>query len=170
MWQPEKQDTRRSPQSLSDMEGSIPSSPNTRPESNEAVVAFVGKGVEFKGMISYSGTVRIDGFLDGEIHTEGTLLVGEEAVLTAKVSAGTIVCMGKITGDVVAKEKIKLLAPAVLNGGVKTPMISVEDGVLFNGTLEMTQAIREVSREVPREVPLRSVDDSDVAAIRRANA
>ncbi|MCX5721024.1 MAG: polymer-forming cytoskeletal protein [Nitrospirae bacterium] len=166
MWQPEKQDTRRSPQSLSDMEGNIPSSPNTRPESNEAVVAFVGKGVEFKGMISYSGTVRIDGFLDGEIHTEGTLLVGEEAVLTAKVSAGTIVCMGKITGDVVAKEKIKLLAPAVLNGGVKTPMISVEDGVLFNGTLEMTQAIREVSREVP----LRSVDDSDVATIRRANA
>lgn len=166
MWQPEKQDTRRSPQSLSDMEGNIPSSPNTRPESNEAVVAFVGKGVEFKGMITYSGTVRIDGFLDGEIHTEGTLLVGEEAVLTAKVSAGTIVCMGKITGDVVAKEKIKLLAPAVLNGGVKTPMISVEDGVLFNGTLEMTQAIREVSREVP----LRSVDDSDVATIRRANA
>lgn len=166
MWQPEKQDTRRSPQSLSDMEGNIPSSPNTRPESNEAVVAFVGKGVEFKGMISYSGTVRIDGFLDGEIHTEGTLLVGEEAVLTAKVSAGTIVCMGKITGDVVAKEKIKLLAPAVLNGGVKTPMISVEDGVLFNGTLEMTQAIREV----PRKMPLRSVDDSDVAAVRRANA
>jgi cytoskeletal protein CcmA (bactofilin family) len=166
MWQPEKQDTRRSPQSLSDMEGNIPSSPNTRPESNEAVVAFVGKGVEFKGMISYSGTVRIDGFLDGEIHTEGTLLVGEEAVITAKVSAGTIVCMGKITGDVVAKEKIKLLAPAVLNGGVKTPMISVEDGVLFNGTLEMTQAIREVSREVP----LRSVDESDVATIRRASA
>ncbi|MEK7237566.1 MAG: polymer-forming cytoskeletal protein [Nitrospirota bacterium] len=166
MWQPEKQDNRRSTQSLSDMEGNIPSSPNTRPESTEAVVAFVGKGVEFKGTISYSGTVRIDGFLDGEIHTEGTLLVGEEAVLTAKVSAGTIVCMGKITGDVVAKEKIKLLAPAVLNGGVKTPMLSIEDGVLFNGTLEMTQAVREM----PRETSLRSVDDPGVSAIKRATA
>lgn len=164
MWQPEKQDNRRSTQSLSDMEGTIPSSPSTRPESTEAIVAFVGKGVEFKGTISYSGTVRIDGFLDGEIHTDGTLLVGEEAVLTAKVSAGTIVCMGKITGDVVAKEKIKLLAPAVLNGGVKTPMISVEDGVLFNGTLEMTQAVLEV----PRETSLRSVDDSGISPLKRA--
>jgi cytoskeletal protein CcmA (bactofilin family) len=127
-------------------------------------VAFVGKGVEFKGTISYSGTVRIDGFLDGEIHTDGTLLVGEEAVLTAKVSAGTIVCMGKITGDVVAKEKIKLLDPAVLKGGVKTPMISVEDGVLFNGTLEMTQAVMEV----PRETSLRSVDDSGISPLNRA--
>ncbi len=166
MWQPEKQDNRRSTQSLSNMEDGVPTSPNTRPESTEAVVAFVGKGVEFKGTISYSGTVRIDGFLDGEIHTEGTLLVGEEAVLTAKVSAGTIVCMGKLTGDVVAKEKIKLLAPAVLNGGVKTPMLSIEDGVLFNGTLEMTQAVREV----PRETSLRSVDDSVVSTIKRATA
>ncbi|MCE9536212.1 MAG: polymer-forming cytoskeletal protein, partial [Nitrospirae bacterium] len=70
MWQPEKQDNRRSTQSLSDLEGNIPSSPNSRPESTEAIVAFVGKGVEFKGTISYSGTVRIDGFLDGEIHTD----------------------------------------------------------------------------------------------------
>jgi cytoskeletal protein CcmA (bactofilin family) len=166
MWQPEKQDSRRSTQSLSNLEDGVPTSPNTRPESTEAIVAFVGKGVEFKGTISYSGTVRIDGHLDGEIHTDGTLLVGEEAVLTAKVSAGTIVCMGKITGDIVAKERIKLLTPAVLTGGVKTPMLSIEDGVLFNGTLEMTQAIREVSREAP----VRSIDDPGVSPIRRATA
>ncbi|MDH4185868.1 MAG: polymer-forming cytoskeletal protein [Nitrospira sp.] len=166
MWQPEKQDSRRSTQSLSSAEDNVPLSPSTRPESTEAVVAFVGKGVEFKGTITYSGTVRIDGLLDGEIHTEGTLLVGEEAVITAKVSAGTIVSMGKITGDVVAKEKIKLLAPAVLNGGVKTPMLSIEDGVLFNGTLEMTQSIREQSRDTS----LRSVDDSGVSSLKRATA
>ncbi len=166
MWQPEKQDNRRSNQSLSNLEEGVPTSPNTRPESTEAVVAFAGKGVEFKGTISYSGTVRIDGLLDGEIHTDGTLLVGEEAVLTAKVSAGTIVCMGKITGDVVAKEKIKLLAPAVLNGGVKTPMISVEDGVLFNGTLEMTQTVREATRDTSN----RSADEQSLSPVKRVAA
>ena len=166
MWQPEKQDTKRTTPSLAGFGDSIPTSPHTRPESADAIVAFVGKGVEFKGTISYSGTVRIDGFLDGEIHTDGTLLVGEEAVITAKVSAGTIVCMGKITGDVTAKEKIKLMAPAVLNGGVKTPMLSIEDGVLFNGTLEMTQ----VAREMPRETSLRSVDDPGVSPLKRATA
>ena len=174
MWQPEKQDTRRSMQSLSTQSKDIPKSPNSLPESNEAVVAFVGKGVEFKGTISYSGAVRIDGFLDGEIHTDGTLLVGEEAVITAKVSAGTIVCMGKITGDVSASEKIQLLAPAALSGGVKTPIISIEDGVFFNGTLEMTQTVREVSRETPREIsretPQRSVEDPEASSSKRAAA
>jgi len=129
-------------------------------------VAFIGKGVEFKGTMSYSGTVRIDGVLDGEVHTDGTLLVGEEAVLTAKVSAGTIVCMGRITGDVIAKEKIKLMAPGVLSGGVKTPSLSMEEGVQFNGTLEMTQAVKDMSRDTS----LRSIDDSDGSPLQRAAA
>jgi cytoskeletal protein CcmA (bactofilin family) len=114
----------------------------------EDVIAFVGKGVEFKGTITYNGTVRIDGILDGEIHTDGTLLIGEEAVLTAKVSAGTVISKGKITGDISAKEKVRLLSPAILNGSVKAPTLSMEEGVLFNGSIEMARAeVRELSRE-----------------------
>jgi cytoskeletal protein CcmA (bactofilin family) len=166
MWQPEKQEHKRSTQSISAIGDSIPVSPHTKPESTDAIVAFVGKGIEFKGTISYGGTVRVDGFLDGEIQTDGTLLVGPEAVITAKVSAGTVVCMGKISGDVVANEKIKLLAPAVLTGGVKTPKLSIEDGVFFNGTVEMTQ----VARKATRETPLRSTDDQEDSPLRRAKA
>jgi cytoskeletal protein CcmA (bactofilin family) len=167
MWQPEKQEHKRSTPSVSAIGDSIPVSPHTKPESADAIVAFVGKGVEFKGTISYGGTVRIDGSLDGEIQTDGTLLVGPEAVITAKVSAGTVVCMGKIIGDVTAKEKIKLLAPAILTGGVKTPKLSIEDGVLFNGTVEMTQA----GRKATREMPLRSADDQDdLSSLRQATA
>ena len=110
----------------------------------EDIIAFVGTGVEFKGTISYSGTVRIDGSLEGEIRTDGTLLIGEDAVIQAKISAGMIVCKGKITGDVVAKEGVKLRAPAVITGSVKTPVLSMESGVLFNGGLEMSQSLREV--------------------------
>src|SRR5713101_1626190 len=103
------------------------------------VIAFVGRGVEFKGVITYNGTVRIDGRLDGEIQTEGVLIVWEDAVITAQVTAGTVISRGKITGDIVASGKVRLLAPAVLNGSVKTPLLSIEEGVLFNGSLEMAK-------------------------------
>ena len=116
-------------------------------------VAFVGKDVEFKGVISYSGTVRIDGALEGEIHTDGGLLVGSDARLKAKITAGTVVCHGTITGDIEAKTKIVLCAPAVVDGSLVTPMLSIEEGVVFNGTLEMKpQAIAEASREVDDNV------------------
>ncbi|MDT7042906.1 polymer-forming cytoskeletal protein [Candidatus Nitronereus thalassa] len=101
------------------------------------VSAFVGEGVEFKGVINYQGTVRIDGQLEGEIHTEGVLIVGQGAVIDAKVEAGTIICQGRIVGDILARDKIQLMSPAVLNGSLKTPSLSMEEGVLFNGTCEM---------------------------------
>lgn len=106
-------------------------------DQSHDVSAFVGEGVEFKGVINYQGTVRIDGKLEGEIHTDGVLIIGECAVIDAKVEAGTIVCQGKIVGDIVAREKIQLMAPAIIDGSVKTPSLSMGEGVLFNGTCEM---------------------------------
>ncbi len=120
------------------------------PEVGEdEVIAFVGRGVEFKGVITYNGTVRIDGRLDGEIHTEGVLVVGEDAVIAAQVTAGTVISRGKITGDIVASGKVRLLAPAVLNGSVKAPLLSIEEGVLFNGSLEMAKAEQPAVSRAP---------------------
>ncbi len=104
-----------------------------------SVIGFVGPGVEFKGVIRYNGTVRIDGRMDGEIHTDGVLVVGKDAVLTAQIHARMVVSRGKITGDITATEKVKLLAPAAFKGPVITPLLSMEEGVLFNGTLDMPQ-------------------------------
>jgi cytoskeletal protein CcmA (bactofilin family) len=123
-------------------------SPSTSGPTLPDEVAFVGKDVEFKGILTYSGTVRIDGSLDGEIHTDGGLLVGPEAVIKAKVSAGTVVCQGTIQGDIQAKDQIVLRAPAVVQGSLTTPGLSMEEGVVFNGTLEMKpQAKAEISKD-----------------------
>ncbi len=110
------------------------------PGTQDPVIAFVGAGVAFKGVIRYNGTVRIDGRVEGEIHTDGVLLVGKDAVITAQISSRTVVSRGKITGDITATEKVRLLAPATLNGSVKAPLLSMEEGVLFTGTTEMPQA------------------------------
>ena len=93
MWKSDKPEGKRTMAEEVEAEDNSLASNLGRQEAADDVSAFVGKGVEFKGTISYNGTVRIDGSLDGEIHTDGVLLVGEEAVLTAKVTAGTIVCI-----------------------------------------------------------------------------
>ena len=106
----------------------------------EKVVAFIGQGVEFKGTINYTGSVRIDGRLNGEIHTEGTLLVGQQAIITATISAGSVISKGQIIGDITATEKVLLLASANMDGSLCTPRLSIEDGVIFNGTIEMKKS------------------------------
>jgi cytoskeletal protein CcmA (bactofilin family) len=103
----------------------------------EEIIAFLGKGTEFKGIITYEGTVRIDGKVEGEVITKGTLVVGESAVIDAEITAGTVVSGGKINGNINAATKVHLLSPAVLNGSIRTPVLIVEEGVKFNGTCEM---------------------------------
>jgi cytoskeletal protein CcmA (bactofilin family) len=164
MWGQEKKEEKSSGEQEGE-EITMITANSTASEGTGDISAFVGKGVEFKGTITYSGTVRIDGYLDGEIHTDGVLLIGEEAVIQAKITAGTIVSKGKVTGEVVAKECVKLRAPAVMNASVKTPVLSMEDGVLFNGALEMAQGIREL----PREVSLHAVGMIMPPGIKRVN-
>jgi cytoskeletal protein CcmA (bactofilin family) len=107
--------------------------------SGNEIIAFLGKGTEFKGVITYHGTIRIDGHVEGEIITEGTLIVGEGAVINAEISAGTVVSGGKIAGNITAMEKIQLLPTAILDGSVKTPLLLIEEGVRFNGNCQMNR-------------------------------
>jgi cytoskeletal protein CcmA (bactofilin family) len=104
---------------------------------NDEIIAFLGKGTEFKGVITYEGTIRIDGRVEGEIVTKGTLIVGETALIDAEVTAGTVVSGGRITGNVRAYDKVHLLSTAVQNGLITAPSLVVEEGVLFNGKCEM---------------------------------
>lgn len=98
---------------------------------------FLGRGVDFKGVIRFDGTVRIDGQLDGEVHAKGTLIIGEHATIKGLISAGTIICGGKIQATITATEKVQLLKTGVLIGDVRTPLLGMEEGAHHHGMCEM---------------------------------
>jgi cytoskeletal protein CcmA (bactofilin family) len=106
--------------------------PTTRRRKKGELVAFFGKGVDVKGKIKNHGNMRVDGNFEGEIITKGSLLVGDHGVIQAKIKAGTVVSEGKITGDIVAKEKVRLLGEAIMDGSVITPQLLTEEGVTLN--------------------------------------
>ena len=116
------------------------------PVSGE-IIAFLGKGTSFKGVISYEGTVRIDGAVEGEIMTKGSLVIGESAEIKAEIEVGSIVCGGTISGNIVAFEKVHLIAPSTVNGTIKTPILIIDEGVRFNGTVDMGKSEPAASGE-----------------------
>jgi cytoskeletal protein CcmA (bactofilin family) len=98
---------------------------------------FLAKGADFKGILNFDGTIRIDGRVEGEVHTTGTLIIGEQAVIKGILSAGTLMTSGKINGTVTATDKIQILKPGILIGDIRTPGISIEDGAHFHGMCDM---------------------------------
>jgi len=101
------------------------------------IIAFLGKGTSFKGVITYEGAVRIDGNVDGEIITKGSLAIGQTAEIKARIEVGSLVCGGSINGNIVAFEKVHLNAPATVTGTIKTPILNIDEGVRFNGSIDM---------------------------------
>jgi len=106
-------------------------------EQDNENFTLLGKGTDFKGVVSFDGTVRIDGRVEGEIYISGTLIVGEHAVIEGVVSVGVLMNSGKINGTVTALEKIQILKPGVLIGDIRTPVIAIEEGSRFHGMCDM---------------------------------
>jgi len=98
---------------------------------------FLAKGVHFKGIVNSEGTVRIDGSLEGEIHSAGAVIVGEHAVIQGAVSAAVVMTSGKINGTVTATDKVQILKPGIFIGDIRTPSISIEEGAHFHGMCDM---------------------------------
>jgi cytoskeletal protein CcmA (bactofilin family) len=129
------------------------------PVETDENFTFLGKGVRFNGVVHFDGTVRIDGRLEGEIHTKGTLIVGEHALIKGTITAGTITSGGKIQGNITAAEKVHFLKTAVMIGDVRTPAFSMEDGAHFHGLCDMgVKALAEDA--VPHEQESEKVPDN----------
>ena len=100
-------------------------------------ITLLAKGVHLKGEIRVEGTVRIDGRLEGEIHTKGQVIVGEDGLVQGTVEAGTVVSSGRIKATVRAVERVQLLKTAIVIGDIHTPVLMMEEGAKLQGTTDM---------------------------------
>ncbi len=111
--------------------------------------AILGKGSEFEGKLTFEGTVRIDGKFSGEISTSDVLVIGEGARVQAEINAGSVVINGEVQGNVRAKNSIELHQPARVRGNLECPQLSIDKGVIFEGTSKMEGLEREQPRHRP---------------------
>ena len=111
-------------------------------------ITLLAKGVELKGEIKVEGTVRIDGRLDGDVHTKGEVIVGEDGVVKGAIFAGSLISSGRIKATVTATGRVQLLKTAILIGEVHCPAMSMEEGAKFQGVSDM--GVTAWPEEVPR--------------------
>ncbi len=107
---------------------------STTPGSSKNVL---GSDVEIKGTLKFTGELTFEGKLEGEIHTDGTLNLGDSAVVNGNIDAQSVVVRGKVNGNIVAKEKIDIKAKAELFGDIKATKLVIEEGVTFVGKTEV---------------------------------
>src|SRR6478609_3255728 len=126
---------------------------STRPGE---VHTLLGKGSEFEGKLTFEGQVRIDGKFSGQIFTKDVLVIGDGARVNAEINAGTVIVNGVVEGNIRATQLIELHQPARVKGNMETPSLSMDRGVLFEGSCKM----ENLKGSSPAPVPLTPVDAS----------
>lgn len=108
---------------------------------SDTISTFLGQGTSVDGTLEFQGTIRLDGNVKGQVISQnGTLIVGDNAVVEAQVRVDTAIIRGEVNGSIEAGTRVEAYPPARIIGDIQAPEISVESGVVFNGSCSMQGA------------------------------
>ena len=111
------------------------------------IKAFLGPGSQFEGKLSFDEMVRLDGRFIGEIRSSDILVVGDTAEVEGEIHVGSLVLSGNFKGNIIASQRVELLEPAQVEGVIETPLLKIDEKVVFNGQIKMTGS-NEKSSEI----------------------
>jgi len=108
----------------------------------DRIESVIGRSLVVKGDIQSSGTLRVDGHVEGTISAKGTVIVANDGAVKADIKADHIVIGGTINGNVTAREKVEILDTGKLHGDVDTVAFGliVREGAIFEGACKMQNA------------------------------
>jgi len=101
------------------------------------ISTIIAKGTKITGNIDMQGSLRIDGYLKGQVSSSETLTVGGSGVVEGEVRVKEAVVGGKVMGNLVATQKVELESNASILGDVKTRVFVIKEGGIFHGNCSM---------------------------------
>ena len=99
---------------------------------------ILSKDVEIKGNIKFQKDLMIDGKVEGEIHSDGILTIGENADIRGEIKTKSITVYGKVHGNITVAERCELKSRSTLQGDLKAARLVIEEGATFIGKSEVT--------------------------------
>ena len=104
-----------------------------------AIDSLIGAGTTINGDVNFTGGLRVDGVVRGNIKAvgdkPGTLVLSEMAKVEGEIDVGHVVVNGTVAGPVRAKEYLELLPKARVTGDVSYKTIEIHVGAIVMGRM-----------------------------------
>ena len=124
-------------------EGSgVLSTPGVREPSargdGRARVTLIAAGTRVTGEITGATEVHVEGEVDGDVHVDGTVVVGAEGRVKGEIGARTVRVAGKVAGNLRGSERVEVLPSGSAEGDIAAPRVVIAEGAFFKGKVEMS--------------------------------
>ena len=136
---PANQTTVRIPAPVAPM----PRQPDVPPQ----LVVNLGRSVTIKGELSASEDLTLSGHMEGSVTVlDHTLTIGPDADIRANITAGSVVVMGAVVGNLTASKRVDIRSTGSVTGDVASPGLAIEDGGQLVGKVQMTGSKDRIRR------------------------
>ena len=99
---------------------------------------LIGSDVSIKGEMSFDGSMRIEGKIEGKIASKGRVSFGQGAAIVAEVAVGQAKIEGTFKGNITAAERIELASTAHVLGDVRSTKLVISEGATFVGNCHVS--------------------------------
>lgn len=106
-------------------------------------INIITKGTVIKGDITASGDFRLDGTLEGNIQSNGKIVVGDTGVVNGNILCLNANIIGCVNGNLSVKELLSLHNTARVKGDILINKLSIEPGAVFTGKCCMLDEVRK---------------------------
>jgi cytoskeletal protein CcmA (bactofilin family) len=119
---------------------------------------FLGEGTTISGDIRFPDILRVDGRITGKVSSEKELVVGETGEVEAEIDVGVLSVNGRVSGTIRIRERMTIHPRGQVRGELilEKPGLIVEEGGIFEGTIEMSSERKRELKEVKGGSPLES--------------
>lgn len=107
--------------------------PPTAPRRDEEPYTTLGKDTEFEGTLKFKEGLKIEGKFNGDISSEGHLVIGKTGEVKAEILVGSVIVEGKVNGNIIASDLVELRSTAELRGDITASKLKIQEGVVFVG-------------------------------------
>ena len=100
-------------------------------------IGIIGKGITIKGSLTGGGDLVIEGRVEGQIALKNHLTIENTGKVQADIKAEELTINGEASGNIEASSRVAINNSAKVAGDIKAPRVVIEDGAVFNGSIEM---------------------------------
>ena len=97
----------------------------------------IGKGIVIRGSLSGGEDLVIEGRVEGQVNLKNHLTIESTGNVQADIRADELTINGEASGNIDAGARVAISASARVSGDIKAPRVVIEDGAVFNGSIEM---------------------------------
>lgn len=125
--------------------------------------AAIGASIRIKGDVSGDEDLVIQGHVEGTIALQGhNVTISKSGKVKANIVANQIIVEGELEGDMNGDEKVVIRATGNVRGNIVAPRVTLEDGAMFKGSIEMEPRNKSVYGSKPAAAPVANKEGTEL--------